>query len=336
MLNTFVKKMTGKEIILFQRHRNSNPLLNEQNRKSYIFMSPWFIIKFTGLFGRYSRRRYRVLASILSVIDPACIIDINWTARYHRTFHAWCTKRGKKFIVLQHGAYHAGVQLQIQEKYIGCNTFLVWGEHFKKLVEANNPGKSFDCIVYGNPVYNEVDNDRFSYKMNPGNRLLVAVSVIKDERLDKLERFLKKLEAVGFEITVKEHNFQAKLSRPIEGVDKTKTGLYDLLRSQEYDIILTDVSSSMLDTILFKNRAVYFSPEGDNPVYTDNVYERFLDNLATDGRAESIHTVEDLYRFVDIGRQEELLQHMAATKGTDNRLDKLLAENKENLDKVLQ
>jgi hypothetical protein len=323
MINTFINKITGKEIILFKLHRNSKPLLNGQNRNNYIFLDPWWLIKLTGLFGRNSRRRYRVLAFILTVIDPACIIDINWTARYHRTYYAWCSKRGKKFIVLQHGAYHAGVLSDIREKYIGCNTFLVWGGHFKKLVESNNPGKAFDCIVFGNPVYNEVERDRLSYKKNPGNRLLVAVSVIKDERLEKLDHFLKQLAAAGFEVTVKEHNFQEKLSRPIEGFTKTTTGLYELLGSQEYDIVLTDVSSSMLDTILYKNRVVYFSPEGEDPVYTDNVYEKFMDNLAIYGRGETIYSVEDLYRFVDIDRQEELLHHMAATKGTDNRIDNL-------------
>ena len=213
--------------------------------------------------------------------------------------------------------------MYISEKYIGCNTFLVWGEHFKKLVEGNNPGKAFDCIVFGNPVYNEVDRSQVSYKKDPGNRLLVAVSVIKCKRLEKLDRFLKQLNLAGFEVTVKEHNFQARMSEPINGFNKTNTGLYDLLLSQEYDIVLTDVSSSMLDTILLKNRAVYFSPEGENPVYTDNVYERFLDNVATHGRAESIQSVEDLCRFVEIGRQEELLHHMAATEGTDNRIDNL-------------
>lgn len=321
MLNELLKKLTGKDIIIFNRHRNSVPLLNAKNRQHFFFWNSWWLVKGSAVFGRQSKLRYRMLALFLDFIGPHAILDINWTTRHHDLFHAWCRRNRRRFIVFQHGSHIAGVICDIREKYVNCTTFLVWGEHFRRLAEHDNPENDFECLVFGNPVYNEVERGCINYSKSLGNRVLVAVSVMEGARLEALSAFLRKLATVGCRITVREHNLQARISTPIEGFRKTVAPLYQLLSTQQFDVVLTDISSAMLDAIFYKNRVVFFSPPGDDPAFTKNVYSCFLPNLAN--RADDIGSFSDLCRHIDISQQEELLQQMVAVSGTDNRLDNL-------------
>lgn len=326
MLNRVVKLLTGKDIIIFHPHRNSNPLLNKENRKQYFFLKPHYIWKATGLFGRNTKIRYQAMAAVLTFIDPLSIIDINWINKRHSLYFAWCKKRGKKFIVIQHGIYYAGIIKDISEKYVKCTTHLVWGEHFKQVRERDNRGKNCEYIVYGNPVYNMFDRSKFKYKKKPGNDILVAVSVIKGERLKKLYDFLERLEIAGFKITVKEHNYQKVYSKQITGYTKSKEVLYDVLKEQRYDYIVTDISSAMTDIIFFKNRAIYFSPTGVHDHFINNVYEQYLENVAL--RDSFFTDREDLKSLVSVKSQENLLEYMIKTKDTNNSIDILFNQSK--------
>lgn len=322
MINSIYKFISGKEIIIFNPHRNSNPLVNETTKKNYAFLNPFLLWKVSAILGRNTKLRYQFVAGILTLIDPKSIIDINWTDKKHSLYFAWCKRKGKKFIVLQHGIYYAGMVSDIREKYTNCTTHLVWGSHFKQLRERDNPGKNCEFIIYGNPVYNQYNRDNFSYKKQTGNDILVAISVIGGKRLKTLVGFLDKLEEVGFTVTIKEHNHQSKKSIPISGYSKIEENLYDLLEKQRFDYVVTDVSSAMTDIIFFKNRAIYFSPEGSDYFHTHNVYEEYLVNLAT--REGFFTDKKDLLNQISIESQENLLNYLIETKGTSNTLNKIL------------
>jgi len=238
------------------------------------------------------------------------------------TFHlVWCNKHKRNFIVVQHGIYHGGIVRDIKEKYVKCNIFLVWGHHFKQLYEENNRGKQFKCIPFGNPVYNSYNRGGFSYKKKIGNRVLIAVSVIEGERLKKLHEFLEILEEAGFDINVKPHNLQSKKTDFLKKYRKTSRNLYELLINQEFDILVTDVSSAMTDIIFFKNRVIYFSPDLAGSEINKNVYSKFLKNAVES--MHRIHTREDILGLIDLKAQENLLKYLIVTDNTDNRLDRL-------------
>jgi hypothetical protein len=322
MISTIYKSFTGKQILILNPHRNSTPLVNRETKQHYTFLNPHYIWKASALFGRRTKLRYRVMAGILSLIDPAAIIDINWTDKRHSLYLAWCKRNGKKFVVIQHGIYHAGIIEDVREKYVKCTTFLVWGEHFRQMRERDNNGKNCEFIVYGNPVYNSFDRDSFSYKEAGGDNILVAVSVIEGDRLRKLTAFLEKLEDSGFHVTVKEHSLQAAKAEPIDGFNKSTENLYDLLKEQRFDYVVTDVSSAMTDIIFFKNRAIYFSPDGGRKSHTENVYGQYLVNIAK--REPFFTDRNDLLDQVSIETQEKMLAYLIKTEGTKNTFEGIL------------
>lgn len=331
MLNAMLKWITGKEVILYNPHRNSNPLVNLENRKRFIFIPFGTIWKATGIFGRNSRLRYRVMSLALSVINPVYIIDINWITKKHTLFRLWALNHGREFVVVQHGAYHGGTLRDIKEKYINCTLFLAWSDYFKELSERNNPGKEFKAIAFGNPCYNRFDRSQFSYPEAAGNRILVAVSLIKGGRLEKLRQMVSRLRNLGFKVSVKEHNLQSRYSEPIEETGEhtlsQDQSLYTLLKGQEYDMIISDVSSSVLDAIFFKNRVIYFSPSDVNSRINENMYSEYLDNLAEN--PDLPESRDQVLQAIHLQAQEELLGCLIKTRKTSNdleQIEKILAE----------
>ena len=321
MVNRLLKILFGRELILYNSHRNSDPLLIEPNLNKYFFFDPRLIWKLTAIVGRRSHLRFKLIYGILTILNPVYIIDINWLGKLQSTYLVWCNNNKRSFIVIQHGIYYAGVMRFIPEKYVKCNVFLVWGDYFKQMHEKNNPGKEFRCITFGNTCYNQYERSSFSYKNRVGNSVLVALSVIKGTRLEQLYELLSKLREYGFNVTVKEHAYQAKQSEPITGYPKVTGSLYEMLQKQEFDIVITDVSSAMLDIIFFKNRAIYFSPEEEGSDLNDNVYADFMKNLANE--MGGITKREELLEYVNINAQESLLTYLVKTENSSNDLEQL-------------
>ena len=67
MVSSVVKVFTGREIIFFNPHRNSNPVLNKENKEKFIFLDPLYLWKATGVFGRKSKARYKAMSFLLTV-----------------------------------------------------------------------------------------------------------------------------------------------------------------------------------------------------------------------------------------------------------------------------
>lgn len=249
------------------------------------------------------------MSLILSLFSPSYILDINWITRLHTLYFVWCTKRNKKFVVLQHGSYVAGLITDIPHRYIKANLFLVWSGYFKNLIEHYNHGKKAQVKVFGNTVYNQYRRDDFSYTNRKGDKVLVVPSLIMGERLNEYNSLVEKLQQLGFAVTVKEHLYQGKRSEPIKASKKIGGDLFSILKKQEYDIIITDVSSAMNDIIFFKSNVIFFSPAGKENFFTENVYSMYLKNLALE--IDKLVEKSFLYNYVDNGAQEKLLLQLA-------------------------
>jgi len=260
----------------------------------------------------------------LNLIKPAWIIDINWLDKIQTLFLLWARRNSKQFVVIQHGIYYGAMMRDIPEKYIKCNIMLVWGDYFREMFLRNNPEKDFQCISFGNPIYNQYDRREFKYSEKDIKHILLAPSLIREERLQRQYALIDKLKEFGFDITVKEHKKQGIDSESISGCNKTAGDdyhLYRLLESQTYDLVITDVSSAMTDIIFFKNRVLYFSPEVAGSDLNDNVYGEYLQNL--DEYLEDMNSRNDIVSFVDLKAQEKLLKRLIKTENTSNDLDRL-------------
>jgi hypothetical protein len=325
LINRLVKFFSGKEIIFFNPHRCSTPLLTDANKRKYIFLNPALLWKATGLLGAKSSSRYRAMGFLLNIVSPRYIIDINWIARIQTLYFVWCKNHGRKFVVVQHGSYVAGIITDKPHRIAHCHIFLAWSNYFKATLEQYNQGKKLSCIVWGNTVYNQYNRNAFAYKPDTGNKILVAPSLITGERQEVYKQLLEKLKDLGFDVTVKEHLYQATRSVPFEGFPKIAGNIFTVLMAQQFDIVITDVSSTMSDIVFFKTRAVFCSPAGDEDFYINNQYSKYMHNLAF--AINELKRKDDFYRYINIEAQEELLKCMVAV-GHNNNFDKLTSDNK--------
>ncbi|PKD43269.1 hypothetical protein [Rhodohalobacter barkolensis] len=330
MINWLVKKITGKQIVFVHRHRNTIPII-EDNQNRYIFFDPGFIWKSMGIVGKQNKLRYRLMYLFLSLVKPVWIISFNWLDKLESLYLVWANDHQRQFIVVQHGIYYGGIMRDIQEKYIKCNIMLVWSDYFRKMFLKNNPKKEFRCISFGNPVYNQYNRKCIEYSENPGDRILLVPSLTKGHRLEILNKLIENLLHLDFEVTIKEHYLQSRETKPIltEGCIKTEGDdfhLYRLVRSQKYDVVITDVSTAMTDSIFFKNRVIYFSPEFDGIDYNDNVYEEYLPNIAHS--FDQLRSRSELFSHIDLEAQEQLLKRLVKTEHLSNDLAQL-TENRD-------
>ena len=80
-----------------------------------------------------------------------------------------------------------------------------------------------------------------------------------------------------------------------------------LLQKNDFDLVICDHSSSLLDAIFFKNKVIYFDPNNKTKGYTTH-YSKYLVNLF-ETQFESL-TKEDFYHLLSIEQQEGLLNNM--------------------------
>lgn len=332
MINRIVKKFTGKEIVFVHRHRNTIPII-EDNRDNYFFFDPGFLWRVMGVFGKRKNIRYRLMYLLLSLVKPVWIINFNWLNKLESLYLVWANHHNKQFIVVQHGIYYGGVMRDIPEKYIKCNIMLVWSDYFRDMFLKNNPKKEFRCIPFGNPIYNQHDRNSFKYSEKIKNRILLVPSLVKGHRLKRYYTLIEKLLTLGFDITIKEHYLQSRKSESIfvEGCSKTDGDdfhLYRLLKSQKFDIVITDVSSAMTDVIFFKNRVIYYSPQFEGVDFNENVYREYLKNL--DDLIDQMSSHDDFLSFIDLEAQEQLLKQLVKLDHLSNDLAKIAENHSEN------
>lgn len=316
MLNKLIKLFFHKEIILYNRHRQTIPIVaNPENRSAYYFFEIQYLWKMIPFSGK-NKWKFRIMYQVLNLISPKYILDINWIGKWHSLYYLWCKRHPEsKFVVVQHGSYVGGIVTDIPHRYTKCQVFLCWGNYFTNLFRAYNQGKRVTCFSFGNTVYNQSNRDQYAYGTTSGHRVLMVPSAIGGERLQRLTDFKDHLVTLGFSVDIKEHNYQSKLFEEIKGFNKITGDIYDILRKKTYDLVISDHSSCLLDAIYFKNKTLFFSPGGEVTEYSHNRYNDFMMNIALD--FEKTTSPEAVFELVDIVAQEELFRFFISDGDND-------------------
>ena len=105
--------------------------------------------------------------------------------------------------------------------------------------------------------------------------------------------------------SVKDENGKIRFPS-IECVEKIQGNLYHLLQNNDFDLVICDHSSSLLDVIFFKNKVLYFDPNSNASYKTR--YSHYLENLFY--QDFDTMTSKSLYDLINIPQQELLLKDM--------------------------
>jgi hypothetical protein len=295
---------------------------NTFNKRKFRFIDVGFIWKFIP-FKTSDKRKHSVMHFILSCIQPKYIISMNWLTQRESLYMVWTAKHPKsKFIVLQHGAYVGGIVTDKPHKYTKCDIFLTWGSFFSKEFKRNNSLKKVNIIDFGNTIYNKVKRENFAYKDKKTNKILLLPTALNKGDLLHFYNLINRLKELDFQIVVKEHAKQGIekdkngiIKYPsIEGLTKITGPLYPILQNNDFDFIIADHSTALLDAIFFKNKVLYFDPKNNIKGYTTQ-YSKYLMNIFLDDYSNKGRNYfkEAIY----IENQEALFANMV-TLGNNN------------------
>lgn len=185
---------------------------------------------------------------------------------------------------------------------------LCWGDFSLQEFVRHNPGSETRFLKWGNPVYNNLERRDLSYKKALGEKVLLCPSLVSEDRIPDYEALIFHLRHIGLDVSIKQHNFQSKRARPLQGAKILDGELTHLLRGQDYDLVISDHSTALIDAVFFKNNVLLFSPPGPSPAYEENAYTLRLIN--THRVFKSWETLRDVAAHVDIAAQERLLKDL--------------------------
>lgn len=315
MIGWWVKKLLGKELILYNPHRQSLPVAtNEKNKQNFLFVSDkffWRVIPFRSS----NKWKFRFMFFFLNVINPKIILDINWIGTKGALYHLWAKKhRPSKFVVLQHGLYIGGIVTDIPHRYTCCDEFLTWGNYFTEYFTKVNAGKSVLVKTFGNSVYNELDRDVTGYPTRPNlARVLVAPSAVSADKKEAYIKLLNHLDMIGLEVFFKPHNMQFKIGGHFELPEFVKKGDVPKIWD-EFDFLISDISSILMDAIYRKKRILFYMPEDIKGYHNSTYYSKYLSNI--EASIFKVKSKQELIELVNIENQEKLLNSMI-TKGNN-------------------
>lgn len=294
------------------------PIANHPlNKMKYWFVEVNLIWKYIP-FKTTDKRKHKVMYVILSLITPKYIISMNWLSQRESLYKVWTKKKSSsKFIVVQHGAYVGGVVIDedIDHRYTKCDIFLTWGTYFVHQFNHYNGKKKVQLVNFGNTIYNNLNRAKYTYKNNKNNKILMLPTALDYENIKLFYSLLNKLKELKFDVFVKSHGKQGTeldanqtLKFPaMKGVTIIVSDLYTLLEDNDYDCIISDHSSSLLDAVFFKNKVLYFDPNNDTKSYKTN-YSNYLINIFN--LYNQIDTKDKMYEAISIANQEALLSNM--------------------------
>ena len=318
MISTLIKLITKKQIVLFDKHRHTMPIaMNLVNRKVFYFIDISLFWKYIP-FRTSDKRKHKIMYVILNLIQPKYILSMNWLTKRESLYKVWTKKHtNSKFIVIQHGAYVGGVVVDsdIDHRYTKCDVFLTWGYYYTNEFTKLNSLKKVKIINFGNSIYNTYNRGLISYKNTKNNKIIVLPSALDEENTIHFSVLIKKLQELKFEVVLKEHGKQGTekddkgfFKYPsIEGVTKISGDLYSILEYNDFDFIISDYSSSLLDAIFFKNKVLYFDPNNKVNGYQTN-YSKYLINLNDEDFSNLSRT--RLYELLSVENQEALFNDM--------------------------
>jgi hypothetical protein len=218
--------------------------------------------------------------------------------------------------VVQHGGYVGGVVTVNSHKYIRSDVFLTWGEHFQKYFKELNSKKAISIVNFGNPIYNGIQRDNFKYDTKELKNVLIINSGVTNKGLTNLKALVSWLQKQGYIIAVKPHAHQEKKFIPLSlsnvNIIVGNTNK-DLLRSDAYDLIIADHSTSLVDAIFFKKKVLFFPQYDRGTVFHKNVYSKFLKPLEVP-QLLALSKSKDLNSLVDISGQESLFKALITVR----------------------
>lgn len=325
MINKLLKTVTGKDLILYDKHRQTLPLAtNPINKQSYWFFDVNLIWKYIP-FKNANKWKHRIMHVLLTSIQPKYILSMNWMTQRESLYMVWTAKHPpSKFVVIQHGAYAGGVVTDIPHKYTKCDVFLTWGPFFVEQFTQYNSLKKVKILDFGNTIYNKLNRENFAYQENQTNKILLLPTALNKDSLVYFYNLTNRLKKLDFQLVVKEHAFQGIQNRTIkypsiEGLTKITGQLYSILQENDFDFIIADHSTALLDAVFFKNKVLYFDPKNKSKGYTTQ-YSKYLTNIFADDYSNKGQNY--FKEAIDIENQEALFANMV-TLG-NNKMNHLL------------
>ena len=318
MLNFIIKMLFKKKIILFTKHRQTLPIINNYiNKRHFIFINLIYLWRLIPISGKF-KIKYKLMYLILNIINPKYILTINWISKWESLYKVWTKNHpSSKFIVVQHGSYWGGIVIDVKHRYTKCDIFLTWGNYFTQIFDNYNKSKNVKIISFGNPVYNQFERNKIRPKNNNNGKILLMFTSVESYQIEYYNRIIHHLKQLGFDIYLKPHNFQGKkvkinkeeiLFPNIMGVKKIEDDTISLLNENDFDFIVSDISTVLLDAIFFKNKVIFFAPNQKYRENNKNRYSEYLENIYF--RMDEIKEKKDLYKFINFEAQEKLLKEM--------------------------
>lgn len=309
MLGPLLFYFTGRRLVLYNKHRQSVPIVMDKfNRKAYFFINDSWMWRYVP-FRSTSKWKYRIIYIILNFLRPHIILDINWINLKGGFYHLWAkNNRPSKYVVLQHGSYVGGIVTDIAHRYTHCDEFLTWGEHFTNYFVRVNCNKAVAIKTFGNPVFNKINRSSFKYPNKARiKKLLIAPSAVSlDRKLNYIE-LMSSLARTDLEVWFKPHSMQNKIGGDFDIPEEVSFYSGENLWS-DFDFLISDISTMLLDACFFKKLALFFMPYHAESCFNNTVYARFMRNLANvDVEFESS---EYLLGLVDVKAQENLFKFM--------------------------
>lgn len=328
MINKILKYLTGKEIILYNKHRQTEPLVsNGHNRRKYWFIDVGFLWRCIP-FKTSDKRKHKIMYFLLNCVQPKYILSMNWLSKRESLYKVWTARnKGSKFIVVQHGAYVGGVVTDVPHKYIRCDIFLTWGPYFVEQFKAYNSLKKLDIVNFGNTIYNTYNRNTIAYRDANSNKVLLLPTALNETDTIPFYELISWLKQLNYEIVVKPHNKQGKekdqngvLKYPIiEGVKLISGALYPTLHKNDFEFIIADHSSALLDAIFFKNKVIYFEPINKTKGFTTQ-YSKYLPNIFSEDYGKM--NKNSISYLINIEKQEALFASMVSL--SNNEIDSTL------------
>jgi hypothetical protein len=277
-----------KPILLYTKHRQTIPII-EENRQDFLLIDFDILWKYLRFLGKTntSKSRAKVYFLILKILKPEIILDINWIGRVAIIHHIYSRKNMVKLVAVQHGFYTGGyISNRFTEgrwhKMARCTHFWIWSEYISGEVLRNNS----TFIVNGNPLYNKLIKMKRPFRKieKVESILILPTSFEKKDgkKLKKLVHLTNQLVDCGFEVVIKFH-LQNEIFPILDNIKILENiDLYEVLYKQEFDLIIADHSTTLLDAMFFNN-LVSFCNFHNSP---NTLYEKFLGEL-------NIETIED-------------------------------------------
>lgn len=273
--------MKFKPILFYTKHRQTIPILQE-SKQDFILIDFDQLWKILRIFGKTKTSKFRakVYFVLLKVLKPEIILDINWIGRVAMIHHLYSKKYNVKLVAVQHGFYTGGhISNRFPEgrwhKMARCTHFWIWSDCIKGEVVENRA----NFMVNGNPWYNKFFDSRQPYRKieRVETILILPTNFEKTEgkKVEKLIHLVRVLTTSGFKVSIKFHHLneifpQLDQVNILENID-----IYSVLLKQEFDLVIADHSTTLLDALFFNNFVSFCNFHQSS----NTLYEKFLGEL---------------------------------------------------------